>query len=86
MEKRENEFFMLSLGSRYHLAMQGKLPRRATTVSIRGLVLRYRARKKGHCIGRKLWSIVRSSDQERGPTFRVIGEAQILSFARLYYY
>ena len=55
-------------------------------VSIRGLVLRYRARKKGRCIGRKLWSIVRSLDQERGPTFRVIGEAQILSFARLYYY
>ena len=46
-----------------------------------GSVPRYEARKSGWCIGR---SKNPYSNQERGPTFRVIAEAQFLCFAGLY--
>ena len=81
MEKRGNEIFMQSPGRRY-LAMLASCCAEQPTVSMGGSVPRYRARNKGGCIGAE--SKNSYSNQERGPTFRVIGEAQILCFAGLY--
>ena len=76
MEKRNNEIFMQSPGRRY-LAMPGKLLRRTTTYQWEDQFHAMEQEKMG-CLGRKQES---KFNQECGPTFCVIGEAQILCFA-----
>ena len=80
MEKRDNEIFIQSPGSRY-LAIQGKQLHRATAI-VNGKIGSTQ-RKKRACIGKKPESIfmIRITNLDGGPTFRVISEAQILCFA-----